>query len=92
MAEAAIFYDPTGRRRKRFRLALVLFLLLVVLSLGALGATIQLLPAAEPLPVALERGKALPAPQTSLLARTERRAVPPSAAGAVPAAPGPLRP
>ena len=72
MAEAAIFYDPTGRRRKRFRLALVLFVLLVVLSLGALGATIQLLPAAEPLPVALERGKALPAPQTSLLARTER--------------------
>ncbi|MDP9085682.1 MAG: glycosyltransferase [Pseudomonadota bacterium] len=72
MAEMAIFYDPTGRRRKRFALALTLFVLLVVLSLTGLGATIQLLPAAEPLPVALERGKPLPAPRTSLLARTER--------------------
>jgi len=72
MAEAAVFYDPTGRRRKRFTAALILFVLLVVLAFAALGATIQLLPAAEPLPVALERGKPLPAPRTSLLARTER--------------------
>jgi cellulose synthase/poly-beta-1,6-N-acetylglucosamine synthase-like glycosyltransferase/peptidoglycan/xylan/chitin deacetylase (PgdA/CDA1 family)/spore germination protein YaaH len=72
MAERAVFFDPTGRRRKRFAAALILFVLLVGLSLAGLGATIQLLPAAEPLPVALERGKALPAPRTSLLSRTER--------------------
>jgi cellulose synthase/poly-beta-1,6-N-acetylglucosamine synthase-like glycosyltransferase/peptidoglycan/xylan/chitin deacetylase (PgdA/CDA1 family)/spore germination protein YaaH len=69
---AAIFYDPTGRRRKRFRAALLLFALLVVLSLAGLAATIQLLPAAEPLPVALERGKPLPPPRSSLLDVTGR--------------------
>ena len=50
----------------------ILFVLLVVLSLAGLAATIQLLPAAEPLPVALERGKPLPPPRTSLLVQTER--------------------
>ena len=69
---AAIFYDPTGRRRKRFRAALLLFALLVVLSLAGLAATIQLLPAAEPLPVALERGKPVPPPRSSLLDVTGR--------------------
>ncbi|MCA1654550.1 MAG: polysaccharide deacetylase, partial [Sphingomonadales bacterium] len=72
-AERAIFYDPTGRRRKRFRLALLLFFLLVILSLGALAATIRVVPTAPLLPVALERGKALPAPRTSLFAQTSRR-------------------
>ena len=73
MAERAIFYDPTGRRRKRFAGALGLFALLVVLALVGLGATIQLLPAAEPLPVALERGKPLPPPRTSLLSTAQRQ-------------------
>ncbi|WP_309610631.1 polysaccharide deacetylase family protein, partial [Sphingomonas sp.] len=72
MADRAIFYDPTGRRRKRFRLALMLFALLVVMALGGLAATIRLVPAAPLLPVALERGKPLPPPRTSLLARTQR--------------------
>ncbi|MEO6248316.1 MAG: polysaccharide deacetylase family protein [Sphingomicrobium sp.] len=72
MAEQAVFFDPTGRRRKRFALGLGLFILLIVLSLAGLAATIELLPAAEPLPVALERGKALPPPTTSLLSRTQR--------------------
>jgi cellulose synthase/poly-beta-1,6-N-acetylglucosamine synthase-like glycosyltransferase/peptidoglycan/xylan/chitin deacetylase (PgdA/CDA1 family)/spore germination protein YaaH len=70
MAERAVFFDPTGRRRKRFAFGLTLFVLLVVLSLAGLAATIELLPAAEPLPVALERGKPLPPPRTTLLART----------------------
>ena len=68
--ERAVFFDPTGRRRKRFAAGLILFVLLVVLSLAGLAATIQLLPAADPLPVALERGKPLPPPRTTLLART----------------------
>jgi cellulose synthase/poly-beta-1,6-N-acetylglucosamine synthase-like glycosyltransferase/peptidoglycan/xylan/chitin deacetylase (PgdA/CDA1 family)/spore germination protein YaaH len=72
LAERAVFFDPTGRRRRRFAVSAILFVLLVVLSLAGLAATIQLLPAAEPLPVALERGKALPPPRTSLLAQTER--------------------
>ena len=72
MDQRAVFFDPTGRRRKRFALALLLFMLLVVLALAGLGATIQLLPAAEPLPVALERGKPLPPPRTSLLSATQR--------------------
>ncbi|MEO5641001.1 MAG: glycosyltransferase [Sphingomicrobium sp.] len=72
MAQQAVFFDPTGRRRKRFAAGLGLFVLLVLLSLAGLAATIELLPAAEPLPVALERGKPLPAPTTSLLARTRR--------------------
>ena len=72
MADRAIFYDPTGRRRKRFRLALMLFVLLVVLALGGLAATIRLVPVAPLLPVALERGKPLPPPRTSLLARSQR--------------------
>lgn len=72
MAERAVFFDPTGRRRRRFAIGLTLFALLVVLSLAGLAATIQLLPAAEPLPVALERGKPLPPPRTSLLAQTQR--------------------
>ena len=71
-AEQAVFYDPTGRRRKRFRAAMLLFVLLVALSLAGLAATIQLLPAAAPLPVALERGKPLPSPRTNLLTRTGR--------------------
>ena len=70
MADRAVFFDPTGRRRKRFALGLTLFVLLIVLSLAGLAATIQLLPAAEPLPVALERGKPLPPPKSTLLART----------------------
>ena len=72
MAEAAVFYDPTGRRRKRFRLALWLFGVLVILAMAGLAATIQLMPAAVPLPVALEHGTPLPPPRTSLLAKTER--------------------
>ncbi len=71
MTERAIFYDPTGRRRKRFRLALLLFGLLVVLSLGGLAATIRVVPAAPLLPVALEHGKPLPPPRTSLIIQTE---------------------
>jgi len=55
MADRQIFYDPSGRRRKRFRLAVGLFIALNVLTVAALFATIRVVPAQPPLPVALER-------------------------------------
>ena len=72
MADRQIFYDPSGRRRKRFTLAIILFVLLVVLSVTALFATIRVVPAQAPLPVALEHGVAQPPPKLSLLSRTSR--------------------
>jgi cellulose synthase/poly-beta-1,6-N-acetylglucosamine synthase-like glycosyltransferase/peptidoglycan/xylan/chitin deacetylase (PgdA/CDA1 family)/spore germination protein YaaH len=68
-----IFYDPSGRRRKRFTLAIGLFVLLNLLTMAALFATIRVVPAEEPLPVALERGVPRPAQQKTLLARTSRQ-------------------
>ena len=73
MADRQIFYDPSGRRRKRFTLAIILFVLLNVLTVAALFATIRVVPAQPPLPVALEHGLPQPPPKLSLLARTTRR-------------------
>lgn len=72
MAERQIFHDPSGRRRKRFRLAVALFVLLNLLTLVALFATIGVVPVEPPLPVALEHGVAQPPPRTSLLASAAR--------------------
>ena len=47
-----IFYDPSGRRRKRFAVGLGLFILLNLLTIAALFATIRVVPAQPPLPVA----------------------------------------
>jgi peptidoglycan-N-acetylglucosamine deacetylase len=73
MADRQIFYDPSGRRRKRFKLAIILFVLLNLLTVAALFATIRVVPAERPLPVALEHGVPQPAPTSSLLARTGRQ-------------------
>ena len=73
MADRQIFYDPSGRRRKRFRLAIILFVLLNLLTVAALFATIRVVPAQSPLPVALEHGIPQPAPKSTLLARTGRQ-------------------
>jgi cellulose synthase/poly-beta-1,6-N-acetylglucosamine synthase-like glycosyltransferase/peptidoglycan/xylan/chitin deacetylase (PgdA/CDA1 family)/spore germination protein YaaH len=49
-----IFYDASGRRRRQFRLGVIAFLLLLVLSIGTLATTIvEVLPQAQ-LPVDLE--------------------------------------
>jgi hypothetical protein len=37
MAQRQVFYDPSGRRGKRFRLAIVLFVLLNILTVAALA-------------------------------------------------------
>src|SRR5436853_249129 len=73
MAERQIFHDPSGRRGRRFTLALILFVLLNVLVIAALFATIRVVPAQPPLPVALEHGVPQPAPKGTLLTRTGRR-------------------
>ncbi|MGN6848209.1 MAG: glycosyltransferase [Sphingomicrobium sp.] len=73
MADRQVFYDPSGRRGKRFRLAVVLFVLLNILTIAALFATIRVVPVQPPLPVALEHGVAQRPPKSTLLARATRR-------------------
>src|SRR5437868_6811126 len=73
MAARQIFHDPTGRRQRRFKLAVALFLLLNVLTAAALFATIRVVPAEPPLPVAMEHGLARPTPTPTLLGRAQRR-------------------
>ena len=73
MAKAQVFHDPSGRRRRRFGLALVLFVLLNILAVAALFATIRIVPAQPPLPVAMEHGLPRPAPKPTLLGRAQRR-------------------
>ena len=72
MADRQIFHDPSGRRQKRFGIAVALFILLNLLSAAALFATIRVVPAEPPLPVALEHGIARP-PSKTLLARATKR-------------------
>jgi len=73
MADRQVFYDPSGRRGKRFRLAILLFVLLNILTVAALFATIRVVPAQPPLPVALEHGLPQHPPKSTLLARTTRQ-------------------
>jgi cellulose synthase/poly-beta-1,6-N-acetylglucosamine synthase-like glycosyltransferase/spore germination protein YaaH/peptidoglycan/xylan/chitin deacetylase (PgdA/CDA1 family) len=73
MVDRPIFYDASGRRRKRFRLALGLFILLNILTVATLFATIRVVPVQDPLPVALERGGPRPTPTTTLLASTSKQ-------------------
>ena len=73
MVERPIFYDPSGQRRKRFKLAIALFILLVILAATALFATILVGSSAPPLPVALEHGAPLPPPKTTLISRAGKQ-------------------
>jgi cellulose synthase/poly-beta-1,6-N-acetylglucosamine synthase-like glycosyltransferase/peptidoglycan/xylan/chitin deacetylase (PgdA/CDA1 family)/spore germination protein YaaH len=69
VSQRPIFYDATGRRRKRFAAAVALFVLLTLLTAAALFATIRVVPSQPLLPVALEHGEPLPPPH-NLLTRT----------------------
>ena len=73
MANRQIFHDPSGRRRRRFKLAVLLFALLNVFAVAALFATIRVVPVEPPLPVAMEHGLPRPAPKATLLGRAQRR-------------------
>ena len=74
MAERPIFYDASGRRRRRFALGIAAFAALLILAVAVFGVSIGAVPAAPLLPVAPEHPalKSLPAPHGGLLSRTTR--------------------
>ncbi|WP_156680139.1 glycosyltransferase [Sphingomonas profundi] len=53
--EAPVFYDASGRRRRRFRLAVVAFVLLAILAAAGFAATIIAVVPQEQLPFQVER-------------------------------------
>jgi len=55
MVERAIFHDPTGRRGRRFGIAMVAFVLLIIAALGLFIASIVSATAGAPLPFTVER-------------------------------------
>ncbi|WP_375395952.1 polysaccharide deacetylase family protein [uncultured Sphingomonas sp.] len=74
MAERPIFYDASGRRRRRFALGIAAFVALLVLAVAVFGVSIGAVPAPPLLPVTAEHPalKSLPAPRGGLLSRTTR--------------------
>ncbi|MFL6726950.1 MAG: glycosyltransferase [Sphingomicrobium sp.] len=73
MVDRQIFYDPSGRRRKRFTLAIILFVLLNLLTVATLFATIRVVPAQPPLPIALEHPQPQRPPSTTLFSRARKQ-------------------
>ena len=55
VSEAPVFYDASGRRRRRFRLALAAFVLLAMLATIGFGATILAVVPQSQLPFPVER-------------------------------------
>ena len=55
MVERAIFHDPTGRRRRRFGVAVTAFVLLIVAAVGLFATSIVSTSAGLPLPFTVER-------------------------------------
>ncbi len=51
MSQHPVFYDVSGRRKRRFTVGIVAFLLLLVLAIGIFAASIGAVPAAAPLPI-----------------------------------------
>ncbi len=74
MPDHAVFYDASGRRRRRFAAAVAAFAALLVIAVAILAVSVGAVPAAPLLPVVAERAalKPLPAPHGGLIRRTER--------------------
>ena len=77
MAEQPIFYDASGRRRRRFRLAVAAFVALILLAIALFFVSVGVVPAAPLLPVQADRPvlKGLPAPHDPAVLRRTRRDV-----------------
>lgn len=74
MSEDPVFYDASGRRRRRFRFAVAAFVALLVLCVAIFAASIGIVAPAPLLPVNAERPvlHRLPPPRTNIIKRTER--------------------
>jgi len=74
MTEGPVFYDASGRRRRRFRVGVIAFALLVVLALVILVASVGAVPSAPLLPIHSENAALhkLNAPHGGVLTRTRR--------------------
>ncbi|MBV8971291.1 MAG: glycosyltransferase [Sphingomonadaceae bacterium] len=55
MAERAVFHDPSGRRRRRFGIAVTAFVLLICSAIGLFVTSIVSTSAGTPLPFTVER-------------------------------------
>ncbi|QBM76407.1 glycosyltransferase [Sphingomonas sp. AAP5] len=71
MSRSPVFYDASGRRRRRFAMAVAAFVLLVVMAVAALAISIGAVPRAPLLPVEAEHAAItkLPPPHEPLLRR-----------------------
>jgi len=70
---APVFYDPSGRRRRRFGLGVIAFIALLLLSAGVFAASIGVVPTQPLLPINTERPlHRLAPPHDNLLKRTSR--------------------
>jgi len=74
MTPSPIFYDASGRRRRRFALGVAAFVALLLISVIALVVSIGAVPRPPLLPFAAEHPAAtrLPPPRASLLTRAQR--------------------
>ncbi|MGN6376869.1 MAG: glycosyltransferase [Sphingomonas sp.] len=74
MADSPVFYDASGRRRRRFRLGVFAFIALIVLAAGLFFVSVGAVPRAPLLPFRSEAPALhkLQAPHQSVLVRTRR--------------------
>ena len=74
MSEAPVFYDASGRRRRRFSVGVIAFILLILLAVVVLIASVGAVPSAPLLPIHPENAALhkLNAPHGGVLARTRR--------------------
>jgi cellulose synthase/poly-beta-1,6-N-acetylglucosamine synthase-like glycosyltransferase/peptidoglycan/xylan/chitin deacetylase (PgdA/CDA1 family)/spore germination protein YaaH len=67
MDDRPIFFDASGRRRRRFGAALIAFILLILLSIGVFVGSIVAVVPQSPLPFDVERPALKPAPDDTLV-------------------------
>jgi cellulose synthase/poly-beta-1,6-N-acetylglucosamine synthase-like glycosyltransferase/spore germination protein YaaH len=74
MDQSPIFYDASGRRRRRFAFAVAAFVLLIVLAVGIFTVSVAEVARAPLLPIEAEHPalRSLPPPHEALLRRTQR--------------------